>query len=443
METKIVQPQVTRDPLRFRGHNSSEEANRFQDAVVYDVHNLSTAVNTLNSKIISLSGERDSEVSFLKRRLADLEERFAYREHTFGKAGIKIDKYIDFHNTKGFYISPSLSALKTASFKSQFGEVYLPATAIENKFYNLSLRTTEIVLPPDLLVDTTSQFDKGEGDGIQDYENGGIASETSPLNAFNGINEKAWIRHVTFPLESDVDQVEVQLDAVVPAGASEHANLIEIVPFPEGSCDITLLATSPSIGSSFVSVDNFEETNNATATRYHFTPRSVDQIRVRMRCRNWRELNGKKVFIYGLQELGAKHINYVKEYSTDDNFGDNVTHIVKIDAPRDHIFTKLFRIDPYPNFFNEDLQYRHIRLRLSTTPDYNNVFWDSATNIAPQLGVVAGITMGGSSTIYAIYTLKYVDSISTGAIQVFSTGTTSYQKGLGLVFSATPTNANR
>jgi len=442
-DTKIIQPLSTRDPRRFRGHNSSEEANRWQDQVVTDIVALSSGLNAVHSRITAFAGERDSEVSFLKRRIADLEERLAYREHTFGKSGIKIDRFIDFHNTEGFIIPDTLSQAKVATFKSQFGEVFLPANAIENKFYNLSLRTTEIVVPPDLVVVSTSKFDKSDGEGIQDYEHGGSVTETDLTNAFNGINDKAWIRHVSFPLESDVDQVEVQLDVVVPAGASDSANLIEIIPFPEGSLDIMLVATAPNMGASFVTVDGFVEKNNASATRYHFSPRNIDQVRVRLRCRNWREINGKKVFSYGLQELGAKHVDYVKEFTPEDKFGDNITHMIKIDAPVNHRFDRIFRIDPRPNFFTENVSSRHVRLRLSTSPDLSGMFWDSNVHNTPQLGIGDGIGAGAASSIYAIYTLKYVESGAVGVYQVFPPGTTAYQRGLGLVFKAIPTNANQ
>lgn len=442
MTSKIVQPQSHRDPQRFKGHNSSEEANRFQDNVVADIHELATAVNAVHSRLISFAGERDAEVAFLKREVADLRNSFIYREHTFSKAGLRIDREIDFHNTKGFIIPSSLTDKKIATFNSRFGEFYLPANAIENKFYNLSLRTTEIVLPSDLVVETSNKFDKSDGNGIQDYEKGGKLSETDPKNAFNGINEKSWIRSVEFPLESNVDVVEAQLDVVVPAGASDRANLIEIIPFPEGSMDITLIATSPDLSTAFTTIDNFKEESNAIAKRYHFTPRNISQIRIRIRSKNWREINGKKVFTYGLQELGAKHVDYVKEFIDGDVFGDNVTHVVKIDPPRNHRFNKIFRIDPNPVFFDEDVNSRHIRLRISTTPDFSGTIWDSNIHTPPQTGVVGGIATGSAIVLYAIYTLKYVESTASTLSTIFSAGTTPYQRSLGLVFSATPTNAN-
>ena len=249
------------------------------------------------------------------------------------------------------------------------------------------------------------------------------------------------MRRVVFPLESDVDEVEVQLTAVVPTGISSQANLIELLPFPEGSVDVTELSTSPDLTSSFTSIDGFTETNNVRATRFHFSPRNVQQVRIRLRCRNWREIDGKKVFMYGLRELGLKLVDYKKDFSTSDVFGENYTAVVKIDAPDSHVFNRLYRIDPKPNFLLEDADSRHIRLRLSTTPDFSGIFWDSAVNNTPQQGTSTGISMQGGTSIYGIYTFKFVDSTG-GFNSPYRVGATPWVKGLGLLFSATPSNAN-
>lgn len=440
-EQKIVAPLVKRDPARFRGPLNSEQHNTFQDDVVHDIHALGSAVNAQAASLRGLSENLGSETLFLKRRLQSLEEARDYREHTFGKAGIKIDRYIDFHDTSNFLFPATLDAAQAAPFKGQFGEVFLPAVSIENKFYNFSLRTTEVVVPDDLVIDVAGTFDKTNGLGLQDYENGGKVSAGDPVKAFNGINESSWIRKVTFPLESNVDQVEVQLTAIVPAGVSSKANLIEIVPHPEGSVDITDISTSPDLTASFTSIEGFTSTNNVTAKRYHFPPRNVDQVRIRLRSRNWREINGKKVFIYGLQELGLKLVDYEKGTNATDNFGDKPTAVVQLDAPTNHTFLSLYRIDPTPNFLLEDNSVRHVRLRISTGPDFSNVIWDSDIHAPPQLGVSTGVALGSVSTLYAIFTFKFVNE-SGGLSSPYFVGTTSYMRGLGLVFTATPTNAN-
>ncbi|RMG74280.1 MAG: hypothetical protein D6710_01820 [Nitrospirae bacterium] len=440
-DIKIVQPSVQRRPARYRGPFSSEEYNNFQDQVVHDIRNLAGAANANASKLSRALNDVYSENQYLKRRVAALTADNEYREYIAGKGGVKTERFIDFHDTSGIIIPSNISADKVAEFSSQFGEISLPVNAIENKFFNFSLRTNEVINPPDFSVSVTGVFDKADGRGLVDYEPGGVIKHGEPKNAFNGINELVWTRQVIYQRESDVDSVEVQLTANVPAGIFSEANVIEIIPFPEGSVDITDISTAPDLGSGFVQIDNFQPINNATAKRFHFSPRNVEQVRIRLRCRNWREINGKKVFTYGLREFGLKLVDYVKAFDPDDTFGKNPTAIVEIKAPRDHTFNSIYRIDPEPNFLLEDVNSRHVRLRLSTTPDFSGIIWDSANDIPPQLTISNPLNAQSASTLYAIYTFKYVES-SGGYNSPFSIGTSPYARGLGLTYLPLPTNAN-
>lgn len=435
-EIKIVQPSIVRRPVRLRGPFSSEEYNDFQDQVYSDILNLSSATNSNYSNLQRALINIESELQYLKRRTAATEESLDYKEYVLGRAGAKIDRFIDFHDTSGIIFPDNLSELKRAVFNGQFGEICLPSNAVENRFFNFSLRNGQIVIPSDFRVSVNNTFDKLDGNGFQDYEYGGTVDAGTPDHAFNGLNESAWIRTVTFPIDSDVEQVECELIAVVPAGVSAQANLVELNCFPEGSVDVIQVSTAPDLTASYVLLDNFVESYNAIATRYHFSPRDVEQIKIRLRCRNWREINGKKVFMYGIQEVGLQLVDYTKTVSDDQVFGDSITSIVKITSPRNHAFGSIYRIDPWPNFFLEDASSRHVRLRLSSTPDLNNVFWDSKINQLPQqLGSAGAVSTGASTDIYAIYTLKFVSN-SGGYQSPYSVGTTPFIKGLGLTFTA-------
>lgn len=281
---------------------------------------------------------------------------------------------------------------------------------------------------------TTSIFDKLLGQGSIDYEYGGMLTEGNVRNAFNGMNESAYIRTVSFPLESNVEEVEFQIDAVVPASITAQANLLEIAPYPQGSVDITQVATASDLGSSFESLEGFVTRNNAQVHKYHFAPKTIEQVRVRLRCRNWREIDGKKVFTYGLQELGLKLVDYNKNFIEDASFGENITGMLKINAAQGSVFDTIYRIDPQPNFLLEDADSRHVRMILSTTADYIGQIWDSKTNQAPQDAGNVGISAQGASTLYGIFTFKFVNS-SGGYSSPFSIGSTPYLRGLGLTYS--------
>lgn len=293
-----------------------------------------------------------------------------------------------------------------------------------------------IVIPPDLNVKVRGTFDKLDGKGLVNYERGGTVYPGDPYLAFNGNNQTYWIRKVEFPLDSRVDQVEVELVVIVPESVSTDANMIEVSPFPNGSVDITELATASDLGDNFVTVPGFSSVDNATATRYHFASKTVDQIRIRLRQRNWVEENGKKVFYYGLQELGLKSVDYDKTSNSVNDFGANNSFIMQINAPPGYLFNSIYRIDPSPNFLLEDQNKRHIHIRIGTTTDFNvGTIWNSDTTYPPQQ-VTVPISANGVDTLYVFCQLRYVTE-NGGVLSPFEVGTTPYFRGLGLTYTLT------
>jgi hypothetical protein len=221
---------------------------------------------------------------------------------------------------------------------------------------------------------------------------------------------------------------------VVPDGTATQANLIEVFPFPSGSVDILELATAADLGDTFTTVPGFSARDNMVPDRLHFPPTVVEQVKVRLRQRNWVEENGKKVFYYGLQELGLKLVDYDKAYTPGGAFGTNHTFIVKVDAPTGYSFNSLFRLDPTPNFLDEDMSQRHVHVRLTSTPSFSgSILWDSDVSQAPQVSG-ASVSLRGLTSVYAIIQLNFVAS-SGGATSPYLIGTTPFLKALGFTYT--------
>jgi hypothetical protein len=266
-----------------------------------------------------------------------------------------------------------------------------------------------------------------------DYERGGLVTEGRPEWAFNGFNDLYWIRKVEFPIDSRVDQVECELTVIVPQGTSSKANTIEVSPFPNGSVDVQGLSTASDLGTNFITVPGFATVDNFVARRYHFPATTVDQVKIRLRQRNWVEENGKKVFYYGLQELGLKLVDYDKSYTYGAPFGSNNSFVATISAPEGYTFTSIQRVDPNPDFYKEDPSSRHVHLRLGTQSSLSSgLIWNSDLDSLPQnLNTVPSIS---TETIYAFFELNFVQT-SGGVLSPYYVGTTPYIKGLGLSFT--------
>jgi hypothetical protein len=434
-DLKIVNPIAVRKPAPWRGPLSSQDYNDAQEKIVDSIQEQGAAINVLYNNLEKSQVVAAADVAYLRRQVDALINQQDYVERVSAHNGYLISRLVDFSDTAGITYPNGLNDDLSAMVSAKFGQATLPANGIENRFYQISARNGAVIPSPDLQVTVTSVFDKGDGEGLVNYERGGILSAGKPEWAFNGNSNARWIRRIEFPLDSKIDTVEVELTVTVPDGTSSAGNLIEIYPFPEGSVDITSLSTSANLTDSFTPVSSFTSINNANSKRYHFPTINVDRIKIRLRQRNWVEEKGKKVFYYGLEELSMKLVDYDKSWLAGAGFGKNNSFIVRIDSPNGYAFKDLYRLDAFPNFFLEDKGNRHVHLRLSTSPDYNGVFFDSDSHVLPQDGQ-RQISFGGQ-TIYAIYELNYV-STNGGSLATYPVGTTPYVEGLGLSYTLTP-----
>ena len=432
-EPKIVSPVTVPTPARRRGPLISEDFNKVQEGLAADVQNLANAVNSLNGKLSRSLVVLQSENAYLKRSVDALKNQQDYLEKSYAATNGLVARFVDFSDTAGISFPNALDDSRSPMLSSEFGEVCLPANSTENKFYFTSLMSNKIVPPTSLIVTVKGEFDKRDGEGLVNYERGGTVIPGNPENAFNGVNTSYWIRKVEFPLDSRVDEVECELTAVIPEGSSSEVNTVELFPFPNGSVDVVELAYASDLGNNFIRVPNFTPENNAVSKKIHLAATAMDQIKIRLRQKNWVEENGKKVFYYGLQELNLKLVDYDKTYSRNASFGSNNSFILRVDAPEGKTFNQLYRIEPSPNFLSEDMSNRHVHVKLGISPDITNgTIWDSDTEYTPQQ-TSQPITVG-SSTLYAFIELSYVSS-SGGTLSPYTVGCTPFLKGIGLAYT--------
>lgn len=431
-DKRIINTNSVRRPARYRGALTSADYNDSQEEIITDIQELSNVVNSLNARLTRSTLILNNENAHLRRQVNALREQQDFQEKTSVRFNTVTHRFVDLSNTEGISFPNGLDDTKSAMLAAEFGEVTLPANSVENKFYTTSLASNKLVTPP-LNITVSGTFDKGSGDGLVNYEKGGKFYAGKAEHAFNGVNDLYWVRKVEFPIDSRVDEVECELTVVVPEGSSSNSNLLEILPYPNGALDVTELATASDLGNNFIRVDGFEPKDNLVARRYHFPSTVVDQVKIRLRQRNWIEENGKKVFYYGLQELGLKLIDYDKQFSAGASFGTNNSFIIAIPAVDGTSFKSIYGITGKPNFLAEDFSQRHIHVRLCASLDYNNnVLWDSDTDLPPQSTTQ---TISVNSTImYAFVQMNYVKT-SGGVTSPFPVGTTPYLHGLGLSYT--------
>ena len=431
-DKRIIVPTSSRRPAKFRGALTSADYNDSQQEIVTDIQELSNAVNSLNARLTKSVLILNNENAHLRRQVDALRGQQDFYERQSVQFNTFSHRLVDFSNTEGITFPNGVDDTRSAMLSAEFGEITLPPNSIENKFYTTSLTSNKLITPP-LNIAVAGTFDKGAGDGQVNYEKGGTVYPGKPEYAFNGINDMYWVRRVEFPIDSRVDEVECELTVVVPEGSSSNANLLEVIPYPNGAMDVMELATASDLGNNFIRVEGFEPTDNLVARRFHFSSVVVDQIKIRLRQRNWVEENGKKVFYYGLQELGLKLVDYDKQYTPGASFGSNNSFIVEIPAVQGTQFSQLYSVTASPDFLSEDFSNRHVHVRLCTSPDFSNsVLWDSDTDLPPQ--VTNTPLSANTSTLYAFVQMNYVKTTG-GIASPFKVGTTPYLKAIGLSYT--------
>lgn len=430
---KIVVLSSKYNPAKKLGDFSSDEYNRFNQSIIQDLAELVNASNSLYSELISVINRLKYESSFLKKRVKDLEADILYQNQKLAKNEEILEDWIDFHDTQKIFYPEDQPNYNKALLNSIYGEVTLPILVVDNKFIIQSFTTGKIIPNYDLVIDTTSIFNKKDGRGLFNFEYDGFLIEKEPSNAFNGINNSVWERRVEFALDSSISEVECEITITVPEQSNLDANCLTLNPYPYGEVDITSVAIATNLNGSFSEIEQFETTNNAGYIRVHFPVQPVHQLKIRLRQRNWIEEESKKVFIYGMEEINLSLIEWQKNYKPNGNIDENATFIVKFTAPDGYNFSVLRSIDFTPDFSIENLNFRHVHVVVSSTPDFAGAIWNSDVNLLPQ-DLTNGISVGGLKDLYCVVTLNYVDSIGNNG-SPFSLNTTPYLKGIGIQYN--------
>jgi len=408
------------------------DINKFVDSTIADLQNTVNQVNVNESSTLDVLNTAIREISNLKKRVAQLEDQESFDRAIRAAQNLRIKAFKSMTDLTDITFLPNNQATKPR-INTLFNQVTVPINAIENKFYTNSIISGSIVpISQSIQIDVTSVI------GLVDYEAGHVKlSEGNPENAFNGDNQSYWQRKVEFDLDSDVEEVQVELTVRVPDQANTEANILYIRPYPVSQVDIFNLGISADLSSEpDVPGNSFPDfpittlpLDNARDSRFFFSTQSVQRIKIRLRQRNWYEENGRKVFSYGLQELGLQLSEFDKTYSSTAVLGDNHTFITKFSCPADKKFKGLHLFETTPDY-TKDID--NMRFKITSDAGGNDVKWDSSINSSPQ-SLVQPIDLGTVDNIYVITTLNYIETAPV--VSNFFAGTTPVLNSIGIQYS--------
>jgi hypothetical protein len=406
------------------GRLNSADVNKFVDSTITDLQNMTNQVNINEVSTENALNTVLREMANLKQRVIQLEDSGFYDDEIRAAQNLRVKAFKAMTDLKNISFLGTNDATKPR-INTLFGQATLPINAIENKFYTNSIISGSIVpVSQTLNIEVSSVID-----GV-DYEAGHVKlTEGNSKNAFNGDNQSYWQRKVEFDLNSDVEEVIVDLVVQVPDQANTEANIIYIRPYPVAQVDILNLGHSGALSGAFTYISQATK-DNAKDSRYFISTQSVQRLHIRLRQRNWYEENGRKVFSYGLQELGLQLVEFDKTYSASANLSNNHTFVTRFTCPEGYKFKGLHMFNTSPNYIANK---NNMHFKVALGSDGTNTKWDSDINTPPE-NLVQPIDLGGSSAeIYVISTLNYI--AETDPIGAFFANTTPVLESIGLQYS--------
>lgn len=328
-----------------RGRLRSNDWNAMQDELEGDVQYLYDTVSSLDANLARV--HRTLSLTALNERAMTerIQEEEANRRFQQATGGGPVWEYIGFRSKQNLlYEHPtnpalwSIAAGKRLRAEPGYGQVTLPYDRVVSRFYSVNPDRRKIVPVADVSATITAVTSE---DGVIKVINGDVQY------AFNGQNEKSWTRETWYPLQSDVEEVTVDLDITIPVSLATTSNVLQVHMDPDGLQDLISVSydtanIDPTLDLTDTATTKWNgpalPVNEASWVRGHFTPLSIQRMKLRIRQRNWVERDGFKVFTLGLQEVGLLLV----EFDNDDTnlVASNPTNdksvVVRLDTPASH-----------------------------------------------------------------------------------------------------------
>jgi len=428
---QAIQLRTERYRIPFRGPIESDPLNGLHEQMLADLAALGNQGNVTAAALMSYVHTLQRETDHARLMVTSLKSQDAFQKKVTALQGKRVGLWTDLHDATEISFVEGSSIAKRAAVHTQFGQATVPMNAIEGKTYSVSLLGSTGITSLNVVATATGVFNRG--DGIQDYEGGDevpTIEQTALKNATNGNNLEYWRRRVIFDLESDVAEVEVEATFQLPDQSNISANVIYLHPFPLGSVDITGLWIAPDLSDSFIAVPGFTEKDGADKSRWFFPAQDIAQVKVRLRQRSWTEESGRKVFEYGLQELGVQLVEWDKSYDEQSSLlTDNHTFVGRVAAPEGMLLSKLYGFYSAPNFLLEAFGSRHLHFVIAKDIDGSDVVWNSDQSAPPQ-SQDSALDLGSVEELFVFVTLNWCDTVGVGS--PFQAGCPPFLEGYGL-----------
>lgn len=308
-----MQPTLEKILVDHRGPTSSADFNKFQEAALYDITKLFNIAAEhgiqipLNMEIVM------TENCFLQMRLAELEGQLADIEANLA-AGDKHTASLHFNDPSQVYYEANgytaISEERKARVSGEYGIATLPGSFTSKT--GLVDGSGSVVIPPTLGVSTRITLDPNASfDTIE------ATYDPSMLHMFDGLVDTYWTNTVATP-DTTVSKARCRLEIAVPQDITNNllANSIALRPYPEYGLTITDIQYMDATNT-WQRLPTFPTSNNQPVpvttlkrTQFIFAPKQIVRLRIDMEQPFWFSEAGRRVFRFGMQEVGLSYYDY-------------------------------------------------------------------------------------------------------------------------------------
>ncbi|SFJ65692.1 hypothetical protein SAMN02799624_05411 [Paenibacillus sp. UNC496MF] len=295
---------------RFRGPTSSQAYNQNEDDKYLEMVELYRQSNQnlqslteAHQIVLAENTALGNYIMMLERRMGDLETKLLNMEASapydpiFFKTGFIHDMTAAYPNISQENGDTSLRC----DIDMQNRCALVPLIHLIPKTHTVNEKTGEVVIPSELELKVGRTNTKG------------TVVDNNLLNCFNGDNESYWQRTVTYNFADCPDQEDVIIELTLPSHLVNNLNINEITIHPHPERGVQIKNVEIQYQNAWQQIDGFLQQDLAAISSYEYSPRKrwvfssvpVQKIRVTLVQKNPLDINGKKVFILGAQEIGV------------------------------------------------------------------------------------------------------------------------------------------
>lgn len=322
-------PSIQNHEFKHRSVSSSESLNELEKQSFNDILDLFNKANVLQKEIYEMNTASNIEATCYSKRLEETQAKLNQLEEQYNNIIADKDeyKYITRYAFDAFIEENSPYAANIDTNTSDI-IAHVASSVSKTRLYDDTY--DETVIPPSLKVYIGPDSFNTDNEHILSIEDSNIN------NAFDGNLSTTWFRKVI--TDTSVEYIENEVVVGLPEDiiTSRQVNQIILYPYPSGYVDVVDVQYKSNGAWNTVSgfyehagaeeeeyKDIFNNTltrhsiKNSSNLRFNFSSLQTNQIRVKLRQRNYIAdiENNRRVWYLGIRDLDVNYNRYTRDHS--------------------------------------------------------------------------------------------------------------------------------